>query len=407
MPARLSSRHVLLIAIAVLVAILAAIAEPALPADPPVTVIRTKRLVDVASGAVHENIQVEIRGDRITGVRPADGNVPRGAKVIMLPTATLLPGLIDCHVHLTLGATPDSNARATLMAGFTTVQDLGAVDYANLALRDSIAAGRVIGPRVISSGPWLGVSGGICDFQGIGVKGADAFRARVIEDVRHGADLIKVCVTGWPQLGFEHPDSVEIGADELAAAIREAHGAVRRVAVHAIGPAGVRRAVEAGADLVVHGGYEDDSTLALMKRRGVFLIPTLASFSRGRETPHGKALFERMQVILASGVPIAFGTDAGVIPHGRNAREFTWMTRLGMTPLAALRAATVDAARALGRGDRAGLVAAGRDADLVAVEGNPLEDITALEKVVFVMKAGVVYRHDPGVPAQPAATTGR
>ncbi|HKQ57025.1 MAG TPA: amidohydrolase family protein, partial [Candidatus Eisenbacteria bacterium] len=339
MPARLSKRHLLPIAIAILLAILAAIAEPALPADPAVTIIRASRLVDVESGTVRENMLVEIRGDRITAVRQADGKaLPRSAQVIALPNATLLPGLIDAHVHLTLGATPDSNARATLLAGFTTVQDLGAIDYGNLALRDSIAAGRTIGPRIVSSGPWLGVSGGICDFQGIGVRGVEAFRARVREDVRHGADLIKVCVTGWPQEGFEHPDSVEIGADELAAAIAEAHGAGRKVAVHAIGAGGVRRAVEAGADLVVHGGYEDDSTLAAMTRRGVFLIPTLASFSRGRETPFGKALFDRMRVILASGVPIAFGTDAGVIPHGRNAREFTWMTRLGMTPLAALRA---------------------------------------------------------------------
>jgi len=214
--------------------------------------VQARRLVDVEAGIIRENMLIEVRGDRIAAVRPAAGPPPPpSATIIALAHVTVLPGLIDTHVHLTLGGAADSNARATLLAGFTTVQDLGALDYANLTLRDAVARGGTVGPRILASGPWIGATGGICDFQGIGVRGAEAFRARVREDVRRGADLIKICVTGWPKDGFEHPDSVEITPDELAAAVAEAHAARRRVAVHAIGTAGVRMAVAAGADVVV------------------------------------------------------------------------------------------------------------------------------------------------------------
>jgi imidazolonepropionase-like amidohydrolase len=311
--------------------------------------------------------------------------------VIDLGDVTLLPGLVDAHVHLTLGA-PDSSALRTVLAGFTTVQDLGSLAYAGVALRDSVAAGRLPGPRIVASGPWLGESGKTCDFNGIGVLGADAFRARVGEDVRRGADVIKVCVTGWPRTGFDRPDSVEVARDVLKTAIDEAHAAGRKVAAHAIGRAGVQLAVECGADMIVHACFADSATLAEMKRREVWVIPTLWSFARAKETPHGTALFANMRRVLASGVPVAFGTDAGVVPHGRNAEEFAWMVHLGMTPLAAIRAATVDAARLLALSDRIGVLAAGRDADVIAVRGDPLADITALERVVFVMKGGVRLR---------------
>ena len=370
-------------------------AHAASPAVDSVLVVHADTLVNVERGQLARDQVIVIRGDRIAEVRAARGyHAPRGARTLDLSNATVLPGLIDTHVHLTLGATPVENARATLMAGFTTVQDLGALRYANLQLRDDIAAGRAVGPRIVAAGPWLGETGKICDFEGIGVLGADAFRARVRDDVKHGADVIKICVTGWPQTAYERPDSVEITADELAAAIAEAHAAHRRVAVHAIGAAGVRMAVDAGADEVVHGGFADDETLAKMKGRGVYLIPTLASFAGGRDQPYGKALFDRMRVVLASGVPIAFGTDAGVLPHGMNAREFLPMTRLGMPLPAALRAATVEAATSIGWSDRVGRVAPGCYADLIAVRGNPLEDATALQRVVFVMKGGQVVRDE-------------
>lgn len=375
---------------------------PACAATPDSTlVIHADTLLDVEQGRIERDRVIVIRAGRVIEVRDAKGyRAPRGARTLDLASGTVLPGLIDTHVHLTLGATAEENARATLMAGFTTVQDLGALKYANIQLRDDIEGGRAVGPRIIASGPWLGETGKICDFEGIGVLGAEAFRARVQEDVRRGADLIKICVTGWPQTAFERPDSVEITPDELAAAVAEAHAAHRRVAVHAIGASGVRMAVDAGVDEVVHGGFADEETLARMKARGVYLIPTLASFAQGRDQPYGKALFDHMKSVLASGVPIAFGTDAGVIPHGKNAREFVPMTRLGMTPGAALRAATVGAAKSIGWSDRVGRIAPGCYADLIAVTGNPLEDVTALQHVVFVMKNGEVVRDErAGAPA--------
>ena len=365
-----------------------------------VTRIRAGRLVDVEAGLIRNDMLIELRGDRIVAVRPAGKGATQATDLVLDHDTTVVPGLIDAHVHLTLGA-PDSSGQATLRAGFTTVQDLGALDYANLAMREAIDAGKAVGPRIVASGPWLGVAGGTCDFNGIGVRGVEGFRARVDEDVRRGVDVIKVCVTGWPRDGFEHPDSVETAKEELAAVISAAHAAGRKVVAHAIGEAGVRLAVEAGVDVIVHAGFADDATLESMRRKNVYLIPTLTSFAPAKDEAYVQALFERMRHVFTSGVPVAFGTDAGVIPHGTNAREFTWMVRLGMSPLAALRSATVDAAKLLGWSDRVGSIAPGRYADLIAVRGNPLEDVAALERVVFVMKGGQVYRDDLKPPSLP------
>jgi imidazolonepropionase-like amidohydrolase len=227
-----------------------------LHAQEPSVAIRARGLIDVERGRLIENATVVVRSGRIVAAGPsADVRAPANASLIQLPDTTLLPGLIDAHVHLTLAGTPAANARATLAAGFTTVQDLGAVTYANITLRDDIRAGRIEGPRVVASGPWLGIAGGICDFGGIGVRGADAFRQRVRQDVARGADLIKVCVTGWLADAVDHPDTYEIGDDELAVAIGEAHRLGKRVAVHALNEAGIGAAVRRGADLVVHGGH--------------------------------------------------------------------------------------------------------------------------------------------------------
>ena len=306
------------------------------------------RLIDVRAGRMLENIAIDIEGERFANVRPLVTADIGAAGTIDLREATVLPGLVDAHVHLTLAGSAEDNARATLMAGFTTVQDLGALAYANLALRDDIRAGKIIGPRVVASGPWLGTSGATCDFNGIGVRGVDAFRARVREDVRRGADLIKVCVTGWPAQGFAQPETLEITPGELEAVVQEAKAAGLRVAAHAIGAAGVKLAVTTGVNMIVHGGFADRETVALMKQREVFMTPTLASFAPQRNSPHGKALFERVKGSFAEGVLIAFGTDAGVIPHGSNAREFALMVEAGLSPEAALRAATLGAAAALG-----------------------------------------------------------
>ena len=383
-----------MVRLCLIVAALALVPWPSISAKQPTVRVLAGRLVDVRAGRVLENIAIDIEGERFANVRPLVTADIGAAGTIDLRQATVLPGLVDAHVHLTLAGSAADNARAILMAGFTTVQDLGALAYANLAIRDDIRSGKIIGPRVVASGPWLGTSGATCDFNGMGVRGVDAFRARVREDVRRGADLIKVCVTGWPAQGYAQPETLEITPGELEAVVQEAKAAGLRVAAHAIGAAGVKLAVTSGVDMIVHGGFADQQTVAMMKTREVYMIPTLASFAPQRSSPHGKALFERVRGLMAEGVSIAFGTDAGVIPHGSNAREFALMVEAGLSPAESLRAATVGAAAALGWSDRVGSVAAGRFADLIAVRGKPLEDVTVLERVGFVMKGGVVYRDE-------------
>ncbi|HVH55197.1 MAG TPA: amidohydrolase family protein [Vicinamibacterales bacterium] len=366
-----------------------------LQAQQPSVAIKARAMVDVERGRLVENVTVLINEGRIVAAGPNAGvSVPAGASVIELPATTLLPGLIDAHVHLTLAGQPPANARATLDAGFTTVQDLGAAAYGNVRLRDAIAAGRVAGPRVIASGPWLGVTGGTCDFNGIGVRGAEAFRKRVRDDVEHGVDLIKVCVTGWLADAVDAPAKYEISDSELSAAIEEAHGLGKRVAVHAISEGGIGVAVRMGADLVVHGGFPSTATVAMMKERGLFELPTLFSFASAKPE-HLGAVRAHLRDGVAAGLPVAFGTDAGVIPHGENAREFEQLAAIGLDSAAALRSATVSAARAVGLTRDIGLLSPGRFADVIGVEGDPLKDVRTLQRVTFVMKQGVVHKGGP------------
>ena len=354
--------------------------------------LRARVMIDVDRGRLVEKPTIVIQGKRIIAAGPSgEVSVPANASVIELPTTTLLPGLIDAHVHLTLGGDAIANARATLHAGFTTVQDLGAAAYANVALRDKINSGRVEGPRVVASGPWLGVSGGTCDFNGIGVRGADAFRARVREDVERGADLIKVCVSGWLAEAVQEPPKYEISDEELAAAIAEAHRLGKRVAVHAVSEGGIGVAVRLGADLVVHAGFPSPQTVTAMKKRGVPQLPTLFSFSTARPD-HLSAVQSRMRQAVAAGLPIAFGTDAGVIPHGANAREFEHLAAIGLDAPSALRAATLAAAGAVGLAKEIGALTPGRFADVIGVEGNPLEDLRIVQRVSFVMKEGKIIK---------------
>jgi len=350
-------------------------------------VIRAGHLVDVQRGTLEGPTLIVIRGKRIVQVRP-EGTVPAGARVIDLSKLTVMPGLIDAHVHLTIG-TPDSTALATLRAGFTTVQDLGALNHANLDLRNAIESGKTIGPRIHSAGSWIGVKGGICDFDGRGVRGENEFAARTREDIANGADLIKVCVTGWPADGYRFPDSVEITEAELAAVIREAKTVNKKVIAHAIGRRGAFMAVSAGVQALAHSAFLDSTTIAMMKTRGVYLIPTLLSFQG--DSPALLALQKEMRMILASDIPIAMGTDAGVTPHGGNAVELQMMVEAGMSPLSAIRSATSNAAALLGMSESIGSISSGTMADLIAVEGNPLEDVRTLQHVHFVMKAGRTY----------------
>jgi imidazolonepropionase-like amidohydrolase len=365
------------------------------PARAQVTIIRAGRLLDVQAGKLLENQTIVVTDSLITSIRPTDGTAaPPNAQVIDLSDATVLPGLIDAHVHLTLAGPPKQNAEATLRAGFTTVQDLGALDDANIALRDSIAAGRFLGPRIIAAGRWIGVSGGTCDFQGIGVRGAEAFAQRTREVIERGADVIKVCVTGWPADAVAQPQHYEIADDELSAVIREAHARGRRVIAHAISAGGARRAVESGVDGLAHAAFVDDNTARIMRERDATMLPTFASFENPGAGEAGGALVAHAARAIASGVPIAFGTDAGVIAHGENAQEFEALVKHGVSPLEAIRAATLYAARALRISDRTGVLAPGRSADIIAVAGDPLADVTTLRNIRFVMKAGQVIRQD-------------
>ena len=368
----------------------AIVAAPA--AQEPLVAIRARAMVDVERGRLIDNVTLIVQGTRITAAgRSADLKVPPNATVIQLPDTTLLPGLIDAHVHLTLAGDPRANARATLAAGFTTVQDLGAAAYGNVRLREAIRAGRVEGPRVVASGPWLGISAGTCDFNGIGVRGADAFRQRVREDVEHDVDLIKVCVSAWLADAVQDPKKYEISDEELRAAIDEAHRLGKRVAVHALSEGGIDVAVRLGADLIAHGGLPSADTVKVMKARGVQQVPTLFSLSTGKPE-HVAALASAMRRAVSAGLPIAFGTDAGVIAHGDNAREFEHFASIGVDPAAAIRAATVSGARAVGMPDDIGLLSSGRLADVIGVAGNPLLDLRALQKVSFVMKDGKVFK---------------
>jgi imidazolonepropionase-like amidohydrolase len=354
-----------------------------LAAQPDPLVLRALRVIDVESGRAIENGSIAVDGNHIQAGASAT------ARVLELGDLTLLPGLIDAHVHLNLKGEPAANARATLLAGFTTVQDLGSVGYENLEIRDAIAAGRLVGPRVVASGPWLGISGGICDFQGIGVRGVEAFRKRIREDVERGADLVKVCVSGWLKDAFEKPRAYEISEEELRVAIDEAHRLGKRVAVHALSEAGIETAVAMGADLVVHGGFTHSGTIEKMKERSVYQLLTLSSL-RNPEAPF-ESLVSHLRDAVRLGLPVAFGTDAGVVPHGTNGGEFAQLSSIGLAPADALRAATVNAARAVGLEGKVGTLRVGAFADVIGVEGNPLEDLAALGRVKFVMKEGRIF----------------
>jgi imidazolonepropionase-like amidohydrolase len=354
-----------------------------LAAQPDPVILTAHRAIEVESGQAIEPVAIAVIEGRIVA------EAPEGASTLDLGELTLLPGLVDAHVHLTLAGETEANARDTLLAGFTTVMDLGALEYRNLELRDRIEAGDVVGPRVVASGPWLGIKDGICEFGGIGVRGVEAFRNRVREDVARGADLIKVCVTGWLEEAFREPGKQEISTEELTAAIEEAHGLGRRVAVHALSESGIEHAVALGADLVVHAGFTPPATVETMKARGVYQLTTLSSLPPGAALDSLRA---HLRGAASLGLPLAFGTDAGVIPHGTNAAEFDELVSIGLSPAESLRAATTHAARAVGLEGRVGTLQPGAFADVIGVEGNPLEDLTALRRVRFVMKAGRIVK---------------
>ncbi len=355
--------------------------------DRPV-VIRPGRLLDPATGRLESGREVVVRGGRIVAVRDRGGAA--GDSMIALPRLTLLPGFVDAHVHLTLAGDPAANARATLEAGFTTVMDLGAVNDAAIELAERIRRGDVAGPRVVAAGMWIGRAGGTCDFSGIGVRGVEGFGARAREQIAAGAAVLKVCVTGWPQDAHAHPDSIEITAEELAAVVAVARSAGRRTAAHAIGAAGVQLAERGGVDVIVHSAFIDGPTASRLRARGGWLLPTAATFGASRGNPAVDSLLAHVARAVRDGLPIAIGSDAGVLPHGRNGAEIVALAGMGLTPLEALRAATVNAAAAVGLAGEIGVLRPDARADLVAIEGDPLADVSAVRRVRWVMQGGQV-----------------
>lgn len=354
------------------------------------TVIRAGRLLDPVSGSISRDRYVLIENGRIQSVGTS-APVSKDAEVIDLSHLTVMPGMIDAHVHLVIGGTPRANAAAILNAGFTTVVDLGSRTTRLLQIRDSINAGHIPGPRVLAAGMWVGTKGGVCEFNGLGIAGGpDAFRARVRENVDARADVIKVCVSGWPADAYANPDAFEIAPAALEAVVAEAHERKRIVLAHAISRGAAAAAVRAGAEGLAHAAFLDSTTVGLMAQRKVFLVPTLASLTAGDTTSVARALVQGSTLAYRSGVPIVFGTDAGVLPHGRNAEEFAALRRAGISNADAIRATTVNAATVFSLIDSVGVVWPGRIADIIAVEGDPLTDLDALTRVRFVMSRGRV-----------------
>lgn len=355
------------------------------------TVIRAGRLIDPVSGVALRDRFIVVENGRITSVG-ATLPVLYEARSIDLSGLTLMPGLIDAHVHLVIGGPVRDNALATLRAGFTTVVDLGARTTRLLAIRDSINAGQLEGPRVLAAGIWVGTRNGVCEFNGIGIEGPpEAFRARVRANVEAGADVIKVCVSGWPAAAHARPAEYEIDEGALRAVVREAHEWKRLVVAHDISLGGVRAGLLAGIDGLAHAAYLDSATAIAMRERGVFIVPTLASLTAGDSSAVARDLIASTRMAHRLRVPFVFGTDGGVLPHGQKIEEFRALRTMGLSPLEAIRAATVNAARAFRMADSVGTIAPGMLADLIAVEGDPLQNIEALGRVRFVMARGRVF----------------
>jgi len=362
-------------------------------------VLRGGNWLDVRAGRLRPNGAIVVRDRKIVAMHPPGTawHPPAGARVVDLDGRTVLPGLIDAHVHLTLAGDADSNARATLLAGFTTVADLGSAGGAGVRLRDAIEKGDVAGPTVIAAGSWIGAKGGVCEFGGATVNGADEARARARADIEAGADLLKVCVTGWPADAVAHPDSIELKREPLDAVMRVARDAQRPVFAHAIGAAGALLAASSGVRALAHTPVVDSAGAAALARSGVRVISTLTTLG---QLPGGTQVRRSFQLLRKAGVPIVIGTDGGVLPYGKNAQELVTLTDAGLSTREALRAATIDAADLLGKKD-IGEIRVGAAGDLLVVAGNPLRDIHVLERPALVVKLGVAYAPPaigPGIP---------
>lgn len=399
----------------------------------PRTLVRAGHLLDVHTGRTLDAQTIVVEGDRIISTGPsASVTAQAGDKVVDLSGMTVLPGLIDVHTHITMNTEFDPykeltstdakeaingvvNARTTLLAGFTTIRNVGAGGYTDVDLRDAVDAGQVPGPHMQVSGPALGITGGHCDenllpiqyhLTGEGVAdGIAAVQQKVRQNIKYGADVIKVCATGGVLSKGDDPQASQYTLEEMKAIVADAHRLGRKVAAHAHGAQGILWASEAGIDSIEHGSYINDEAIAEMKKNGTWLVPTL--YLEDWQLEYGKLppfYQQKMRDVSAvakknirhayeSGVHIALGTDAAVYPHGLNGHELEVYVRdLGMTPLAAIQTATVNASELLGWQAKTGSLDAGKWADVIAVDGDPLKDVKLLQDVKFVMKAGVVYK---------------
>ena len=400
--------------------------------------VRAGRMIDTINGRVLQNQIILIENDKITAVGP-DLAIPEGAEIIDLSTKTVLPGLMDAHVHIsgdpTLGGLGSRSVRTgvdqattshvfaerTLMAGFTTVRDLGSVEFVALALKRAIEDKHIEGPRLLVANYYIGATGSPADIGGgsplngsrlppemTGVAdGPDAIRQKVRWNIRLGADVIKFGASSGVLSDEKVVGVAKYTKGEMNALVDEAHRLGVKVAAHAHGTEAIKMAVRAGVDSIEHGSLIDDEGIRLMKEKGTYLTGDiyvtdyiLSEYAKlgapeltlEKERVVGKAQRENFRKAVKAGVKIAFGTDAGVYPHGTNARQFARMVEWGMTPMAAIQAATKNNADLFGMTDSVGSITPGKFADLIAVSGEPLSDISTLEKVEFVMKGGTVYK---------------
>ena len=399
------------------------------------TLIRVGHLLDVRTGKLAENQTVVVVGDSIQSVAPSSSvSAEAGDDVIDLGQMTAMPGMIDVHTHLTMNPDFDPyreltetdakdaingviNARTTLLAGFTSVRNVGASGFVDVDLRDAINAGQVPGPHMLVSGPLIGITGGHCDENllpiryhtvGDGVAdGIPAVQHKVRENIKYGADLIKICATGGVLSKGDDPQASQFTLEEMKAIVADAHRLGRKVAAHAHGAQGILWATEAGVDSIEHGSYIDDAGIAAMKQHGTYLVPTLYLEDWMLQSGHLPPFYQQKMIDVSkvakanikravlAGVKIALGTDAAVYPHGLNAHELdVYVNQLGMAPLAALQTTTINASDLMGWAAKTGTIEPGKWADIIAVDSNPLDDVRVLQNVKFVMKAGVVYKNE-------------